>query len=75
MRCKVRTPVNLRYVKDASDGFWGYIMQDEVIKLEVLGTNSDGSLDVFAIRPIPELRIEGNRIYCFSSDLKSFTPY
>ncbi len=75
MKKIVRTPTNLRFMKNGTDGFWGYIMQDDVIKLDVLGINNDGSIDVYAFSPIPELGIEGNRVYCFSSDLKSFTPY
>jgi hypothetical protein len=75
MRHRVRTANNLSFVKDTTDGFRGYILQDDVIKLDVLGINSDGSLDVYAFRPIPEFKIEVNRLYCFAADLKSFTPY
>jgi hypothetical protein len=66
---------NFSFLKVLSDGFRGYILQDDKIKFDVLGINTDGSLDAFCIAAIPELSIEPKRIYCFSPDLKACTRY
>ena len=75
MKKKFNLTKNFSFLKVLSDGFRGYILQDEKIKFDVLGINTDGSMDAFCIAPIPELSIVPKRIYCFSPDLKTCTRY
>ena len=75
MTQKVPSPVRLRFEKEATDSFYGFIQLGEEILMDVLGINRDGTLDAFALKSIPALRIEKNRIYCFAPDLKSFSTY
>ena len=75
MKHKVHEPVHLHHQIRGTDGFFGFILQGDEILLDVLGVNRDGTLDVYALKPIPALRIEENRLYCFAPDLKSFSPY
>jgi hypothetical protein len=75
MKHKVPQPVHLHFQNKLTDGFFGFIQQGEEILLDVLGVNRDGTLDAFALKPIPDLRIEKNKLYCFASDLRSFSPY
>ena len=75
MKHKVPHPVHLHYEVEATDTFFGFIQHGDEILLDVMGVNQDGTLDAFAIKPIPALRIEKSRLYCFAPDLKSFSPY
>jgi hypothetical protein len=75
MKHKVPQPVHLHFQNTVTDSFFGYIQQGEEILLDVLGVNRDGTLDAFALKPVPALRIEKNKLYCFAPDLKSFSPY
>ena len=75
MKHKIPEAVHLHHQIKATDGFFGFIQQGEEILLDVLGINRDGTLDAYALKPVPALRIEKNRLYCFAPDLKSFSPY
>ena len=75
MRHRVRLPFHLHFEHDQTDSFFGYIQQDDDILMDVLGVNSDGTVDAFALRPVPALKIEKDRVYCFAADLKSFSTY
>ena len=75
MKHKVPHPVHLHFQKEGTDSFFGFIQQGEDVLMDVLGINRDGTLDAFAVKPIPTLRIEKNKLYCFAPDLKSFWPY
>ncbi|HVN79407.1 MAG TPA: hypothetical protein VMW38_10450 [Terriglobia bacterium] len=75
MKHKVSAPVHLHHQIRGTDSFFGFIQQGEEILLDVLGVNRDGTLDAYALKPIPALRIEENGLYCFAPDLKSFSPY
>ena len=75
MKYKVPQPVQLHFQKEATDSFFGFIQHGEEILMDVLGVNQDGTLDAFALKPIPTLRIEKDKLYCFAPDLKSFSPY
>ena len=75
MKHKVPQPVHLHLQNKVTDSFFGFIQQGEEILLDVMGVNRDGTLDAFALKPVPALRLEKNKLYCFAPDLKSFSPY
>jgi hypothetical protein len=75
MKHKVPPTFNLHFQKEGTDSFFGFIQQGDEILMEVMGVNRDGTLDAYAVKPLPDLAINKTRLYCFAPDLKSFSPY